>query len=513
MLRTFAASHRTLLASLTLMVGWLFLLQACGGGGGGGGGGAPSPSNVPRFAYVANQSDNTISMYTVNATTGQLRHNGYVLAGTGPSSVSVDRMGKFAYVANQSSNDISAYLIGTRGTLTQIDCGSVAGAVCNGMNFAAGTTPQFVTVDPTGKFAYVVNQTTDNISAFTINATSGALLPITGSPFPTGTTPMSVAIDPTGKFAYVTNSFGITGNSVTAFSINASTGALTEIDQNGASAGTTVATGNTPVSISIDRTGKFAYVANINSDDVSAYTINATTGALTQINCGGGAGCNGTNFAAGTDPQSVTVDPTGKFVYVANANSQDVSAYTLNATTGALTEIDQDSSGAGTTVPTGVGPMSVSVDPSGKFAFVTNFVSNDVSTYSINATTGALTALSPVRSRSGGMAMAMTKGTSAVRYTPRFAYVANFNSDNATTFSINPSTGALTEAGTEVAAGDGPQSVTVDPTGRFAYVANEGTDNVTTFSIDPSTGALTEVGTEVVAGDAPHSVTVTGQYQ
>src|SRR2546428_432385 len=36
------------------------------------------PLAVPRFAYVANFSDDTVSMYTVNATSGQLRHNGYV---------------------------------------------------------------------------------------------------------------------------------------------------------------------------------------------------------------------------------------------------------------------------------------------------------------------------------------------------------------------------------------------------------------------------------------------------
>ncbi len=42
----------------------------------------------------------TVSIYTVNASTGQLRANGYVPAGTQPSAVAVDPSGKFAYVAN-----------------------------------------------------------------------------------------------------------------------------------------------------------------------------------------------------------------------------------------------------------------------------------------------------------------------------------------------------------------------------------------------------------------------------
>jgi len=66
-------------------------LTACGGGVG------RAPAAIPRFAYVANDSDNTVSLYTVNATTGQLRHNGYVGAGTNPVSVVVDPSRKFAF--------------------------------------------------------------------------------------------------------------------------------------------------------------------------------------------------------------------------------------------------------------------------------------------------------------------------------------------------------------------------------------------------------------------------------
>ncbi len=61
------------------------------------------------------------------------------------------------------------------------------------------------------------------------------------------------------------------------------------------------------------------------------YTINATTGALTSIG----------TIAAGTSPISMAVDPAGKFAYVANSRNQtgSVSMYTINATTGALTPV------------------------------------------------------------------------------------------------------------------------------------------------------------------------------
>ena len=50
------------------------------------------------------------------------------------------------------------------------------------------------------------------------------------------------------------------------------------------------------------------------------------------------AACSGT-IAAGASPSSVAADPSGKFAYVANADSGNVSMYTIDATTGALTLI------------------------------------------------------------------------------------------------------------------------------------------------------------------------------
>jgi 6-phosphogluconolactonase (cycloisomerase 2 family) len=55
--------------------------------------------------------------------------------------------------------------------------------------------------------------------------------------------------------------------------------------------------------------------------------------------------------AAGTNPYSVTVDPSGKFAYAANFNSNNISVYTIDQTTGALT--------AGTPVAAGTGPISI----------------------------------------------------------------------------------------------------------------------------------------------------------
>jgi len=94
----------------------------------------------------------------------------------------------------------------------------------------------------------------------------------------------------------------------------------------------------------LEKTARFAYVANLNSDNVSAYTINQTTGVLTVVG----------TVSAGTSPVSVAVDPTGRFAYVVNNGSNDVSVYMINQTTGALMAV-------GTPATTGSGPNSIAL--------------------------------------------------------------------------------------------------------------------------------------------------------
>jgi 6-phosphogluconolactonase len=127
--------------------------------------------------------------------------------------------GKFAYVANRFSNNVSAYRIGAHGALTPVA----------GSPFIAGSFPTSVAVDPTAKFAYVANNANDDdVSAYRIDD-NGALTPVPGSPFAAGRRPASVAVDPTGKFVYVANRGPRTFNgTVSAYRI-AVNGALTPV--------------------------------------------------------------------------------------------------------------------------------------------------------------------------------------------------------------------------------------------------------------------------------------------
>jgi DNA-binding beta-propeller fold protein YncE len=74
---------------------------------------------------------------------------------------------------------------------------------------------------------------------------------------------------------------------------------------------------------------QFAYVPNVGSNNVSAYSIGAN-GALTPV--------AGSPFATGFTPDSVAVNPTGKFAYVTNLSDNNVSAYSIGAD-GVLTPV------------------------------------------------------------------------------------------------------------------------------------------------------------------------------
>jgi DNA-binding beta-propeller fold protein YncE len=304
--------------------------------------------------------------------------------GVSPQSIVVDPTGRFVYVANEgcpgdfstSVGNVSIYAIdATTGTLTAI-----------GLPVPADFGARSVTVDPSGKFTYVANNGDGHIgsvSMYTINATTGVLNSI-GSippqcappPSPGSCAPFSVAVHPSGKFAYVANEGGYAPTSVSMYSVDAKSGALMLIG--------TIAAGGRAHSVTVDRTGKFAYVTDVSngfageSNNVSMYVINGATGALTA---------NGT-IAADVQPTSIVIEPSGKFAYVTTSSSNEVSMYSINTTTGALTSMGP--------IAAGINPSAVVVDPAGKFAYVTNSTSNDVSMYSIDTTTGALTPIGTI---------------------------------------------------------------------------------------------------------------------
>jgi 6-phosphogluconolactonase (cycloisomerase 2 family) len=230
-------------------------------------------------------------------------------------------------------------------------------------------------VDSTGHFAYVANYGSADISAYRIDQESGALAPISGSPISVGGAASSVAGDLDAHFVYVAVDLGSGPSQVSGFSIDEKSGDLTPVP------GSPSPTEHFPFSITVDPTGNFVYVtcgarATGNPDPtISAYTIDRKTGALTQV--------SDSPYGVGFPPISVTVDPTGQFVYVADFLTQSISSFTIDRDNGALTQM--------LAVPVSGEPRSVATDPSGKFLYVAAFGALGVPSYTINQLTGTLT--------------------------------------------------------------------------------------------------------------------------
>jgi 6-phosphogluconolactonase (cycloisomerase 2 family) len=331
----------------------------------------------------------------------------------------------FVYVTNEYTFTVSAYSVdASTGALTPIA----------GSPFAAGAHPYSVAVNPAGTFAYVANSGDNTVSAYSIDVTTGALTPVAGSPFPTGGFPISVTVNPAGTNAYVANYNDAT---VSAYSIDAITGALTPIT------GSPFTTGNDPFGVTVTSAGTIAYVPNAADADVSAYSISATTGVLAPV--------TGSPFATGNNPLSVAVNRTGTFAYVPNSNDNTVSAYSIDATTGALTPV------AGSPYLTGTYPLSAAVNPGGTVLYLLNYFDGTVSAYSIDATTGALTALAGSPYPTGSLPFSLT-----VSQTGALLYVANRGDSTISAYSINATTGALTPVpGSPFATAGGPDAVAI----------------------------------------------------
>jgi 6-phosphogluconolactonase (cycloisomerase 2 family) len=186
-------------------------------------------------------------------------------------------------------------------------------------------------------FVYIVDQEASpngTVLGYAQNTSTGALTPLTGTSFNSslstwygykaGVTPSAIAADPTGRYVYVTDQ---TSNEIIGYTIN---NGSAQISGNLAPmTSSPFGTGQYPVALVIDPRGKYIYTANFNSSNVSGFAIDPGSGSLSSVATG--------SFQVGTHPNCLTIDPAlGTYIYSSNYLDNSVSAGTLNANTGAL---------------------------------------------------------------------------------------------------------------------------------------------------------------------------------
>jgi 6-phosphogluconolactonase (cycloisomerase 2 family) len=343
----------------------------------------PMPAQSTAFAFVTNMGSGTVSAFEVGPTGTLSPVVGSPFAsGVGAEFMALDRVHNFLFVANQSANNVSAFLVNTATGMLSPAPGSP---------FAAGTTPLGMAVDAAGKFLFVANQDGNSVSVFSIDAANGALSQVAGSPFTGVINPFGVAVDPSGAFLFVSNFNGNSGagNTISTFSINSATGALT-------SAGPALATSSpagitAPIGIATD--GRFLFVGNHMAESVVSFSVNRSSGALSATSAlpqpapACGVSCH-------HNPLRLAVDPMDKFIYWTNVQAGTLSSFNIN--NGNLTLISE--------VATGQHPFGLALDPSGTLLYVVNKVDNTISGFSVNPSTGMVSPIAGSPFAEGGSA-------------------------------------------------------------------------------------------------------------
>ena len=259
--------------------------------------------------------------FTINRQTGDLTvmPNSPVAPTQSFDAVAVDQLGKFVYA--YGGGQVFAYTIqsGT-GQLSPV-AGSPFGAAASGQQFAIAS--DRIAVSQNDKFLYVA--TSNGIMGYTIDATSGALSMIAGSPFASNV-PASTVVAPASGFLYETaqSSSGPTTSGIYGYSIDANTGVLTAIS--GSPFGPACGADN----LTSPASGKFLFGASC-----GMYQIDASTGALTQLS------------GDPSTPNSIwaVFDPMGTFLWLITTDTNcwhcdiGVTAYQVDANTGAMTMV------------------------------------------------------------------------------------------------------------------------------------------------------------------------------
>lgn len=421
--------------------------------------------------------------FTVGGTVSGLTGTGLVLALNGGGNLTINANGAFTFAGALAGG--AAY------TVTVVTQPSAPSQVCTitggtGSVAAANVTAVSVACAVAGRFAYVANNGLNNIesvSAYSINRTTGLLTAVAGSPFAAGHTPISLAVRPDGKFLYVVDPVGMPMNgALSVYSINPTTGVLTQIANSPFAASTAL------FQIAIEPTGKFAFTPNFTSPNVSVFSLDAASGVPTPV--------NGSPFACIGTPVAIAVDPNGQFVYAGTqgggpSNSGAICAYTIDSTTGALTQI------TGSPIPAGGGVVrALTVDPTAKFAFAA-LGGVGLGVYRIGAS-GVLIPLA-----GSPFAAGANPNTVALDPAGKFLYVGNDSlgtNSQIFVFAIDAASGVPTQVGSPVPSGDTPSFITIDPSGDLMYVANIVANTITVYAVNKTTGALTATGSPIPNG-------------
>lgn len=269
-----------------------------------------------------------------------------------------------------------------------------------------------------------------------------------------------------------------------------------------------------PSYLTLSPDGRYLYSVNQTADSsaVSAFRVDDATGDLVHLN---------TVPAGGQSPCYISIDQTGQWVLVANYVSGTVAVFPVQSN-GALSEATDVVQHTGSSVNPDrqEGPHAhyINVDPQNRFAFASDLGIDQVRIYPFDTELGRLDtqAVRAVEATPGA-------GPRHLDFHPsgQYVYVVGELDGTVTAYRYNASEGQMTRLQTistlpdDFDGANKSADIHVHPSGKFLYASNRGdSDSIVSYAIDPESGRLSLVGRQAEAIQWPRNFVIdpSGQY-
>ena len=306
--------------------------------------------------------------------------------------------------------------------------------------------------------------------------------------------PSYLTVSPDEKFVYAVNENHAKekfGGMVSSFSFNKKEGTLTPINQKASE-------GNDPCYISVDKTGKWAVIANYSSGTASVLPVkkDGSLDSAVSFIQHEGSGVN-SDRQEGPHAHSAVLSKDNNYAFICDLGLDKIMIYSFNNKTGKLTPA---STPYVETEP-GAGPRHFDFHPNNKFAYLIEELTGSISAYAYrgNGQLDLIQNISALPPEYTG-----SVGSADIHVSPdgKFLYASNRGESNTIAiFKINPQSGELMLAGHQSTMGKTPRNFNFDPSGNFLLVANQNSDDIIIFKRDKQTGLLSDTGKKIEVGN------------
>jgi len=258
---------------------------------------------------------------------------------------------------------------------------------------------------------------------------------------------------------------------------------------------TTETHGTNPVHLTIDQTGKWLFVANLQTGGVSVIPIeeDGSLGKIKELKFISGNG--GPGYIS--HPHQVCQDRSKKWLLVPSQGRLQgvgkITVFRIDSEAGDLKETFMVKGRSGSE------PRHCVFHPNNRFCYCLNEKDSTVTCYYFDEENGTLepkqilTTL-PEDFPGDGWASAIEIGIDG-----RYLYLSNRKHDSVTVFGLDQENGRMTYLQNIKTKGEQPRFITINPDGTELLAANELTDTICCMDIDPETGLLSYSGTEIAA--------------